>query len=285
MNEEAAPHAVEAAAPDAHVAPAATCANCGATMHGRFCASCGQESKPLDPPIRHFAREFAQELLDVDGRLLRSVRRLLFSPGFLTRDHVEGRRVRWLSPLKLYLLASVATFGLQAFAGRGDVRISTTGDADAVNEAVRNMGYANLGELQHAIEGARLEWMPRVMFVLVPLFAGLVALVERRAGRRYPAHLVFALHVHAAAFAARAVAAAASIPLPAWGDEFTQAASLYTAIYLFLAFRTAYRASRTRAAVDTGVAGVIYLVAIIGATAVVVSLAMFGARWPASLER
>jgi hypothetical protein len=175
-------------------------------------------------------------------------------------------------------------FGLQAFAGRGEVQLTAKGDVDAVNASLREMGYASLGDLQRAIEDARLEWMPRVMFVLVPLFAGLVALVERRARRRYPAHLVFALHVHAAAFAARAVAAAASIPAPAWGDEFTQAASLYTAVYLFLAFRTAYRTSRGRAALDTGVAGMIYLVAIIAATAVVVSLAMFGPRWPASLE-
>jgi hypothetical protein len=263
------------------LAPHDACTNCGVVLSGRFCAACGQESKPLDPPVRHFIGEFVQELLDVDGRLLRSFRRLLFSPGYLTREHVEGRRVPWLSPLKLYLLASVAMFGLQAFAGSGDVRLSTSGDADAVNASLRKMGYADIAALQRAIEEARLAWMPRVMFVLVPLFAGLVALVERRAGRRYPAHLVFALHVHAAAFAARALAAAASIPMPDWGEEFTRAASLYTVVYLFLAFRTAYRASRTRATVDTGVAGVIYVAAIIAATAIVVSLAMFGPRWPA----
>ena len=260
------------------------CANCGAALHGPFCAACGQAVKPLDPPIRHFAKEFAQELLDVDGRLLRSLRRLLFSPGFLTREHVEGRRVRWLSPLKLYLLTSVAMFGAQALVGSAGIELTTSEDVAKVNRSLQELGYANLGELQHAIEAARLTWMPRLMFVLVPLFAGLVAWVERRAGRRYPAHLVFALHVHAAGFAARAVAAILAVPLPAWTEGFTQTASLYTVVYLFLAFRAAYGTSRPRAAVDTAAVGVVYVLAIVAATALVVSLAMFGLRWPGSLD-
>jgi hypothetical protein len=41
---------------------------------------------------------------------------------------------------------------------------------------------------------ALVEWVPRAMFVLVPLFAGLVALMVRRSGRNYPQHLYFALH-------------------------------------------------------------------------------------------
>ena len=56
------------------------CANCGAALHGPFCAACGQADKPLDPPVRHFISEFAQELFDVDSRVLRSLRRLFFSP-------------------------------------------------------------------------------------------------------------------------------------------------------------------------------------------------------------
>jgi hypothetical protein len=283
MSEGAAHDAGVARAPDALVPPAGACANCGAALHGRFCAGCGQESKPLDPPVRHFAKEFAQELFDVDGRLLRSLRRLLFSPGFLTREHVEGRRSRWVSPLKLYLLASLAMFSAQALAGSvGEIELTTSEDVAAVGEKLREMGYANLGELQRTIETARLTWMPRVMFVLVPLFAGLTALLERRVGRRYPSHLVFALHVHAAAFVARALAAAASIPLRAWDDAFASAANLYALVYVFLAFRTAYRPSRRRAALDTLVVGAIYLVALVLATALVVSVAMFGRNWSAA---
>ena len=60
---------------------------------GRSARPAGRPIKPLDPPVRHFIGEFAQELFDVDSRVLRSLRRLFFSPGFLTREHVAGRRV------------------------------------------------------------------------------------------------------------------------------------------------------------------------------------------------
>lgn len=270
----------EDAVPVAPVAPIDACANCGIALHGPFCAACGQPVKPLDPPVRHFIGEFAQEFFDIDGRLLRSFRRVLFAPGFLTREHVEGRRAPWLSPLKLYLLASVAMFGAQALGGIGDMRLTTTGDAEAVAQYLRDRGFADIGELQRTIETARLTWMPRVMFVLVPLFACLIAVVERRARRRYPSHLVFALHVHAAGFIARAVAAALAFPLPAWREPFIQTASLYAVIYLFLAFRRAYGDSRSRAVFDTAVVAVIYVLVLVVATIVVVGLAMFGPSWP-----
>ena len=44
--------------------------------------------------------------------------------------------------------------------------------------------------------------IPQVMFVVVPLVAGFVALVYRRSRRRYPQHLAYALHVHAFVFLA-----------------------------------------------------------------------------------
>lgn len=193
----------------------ASCANCGAPLHGRFCAQCGQEDKPLDPPVRHFATAFAQELLDVDGRVPRSFRRLFFSPGFLTSEYLAGRRVPWLTPLRLYLIASVAMFGVLAAAGdSGGVQLTFTGDSADVAERLRSMGYASEAELRAAIDHARYTWMPRVMFVLVPLFAWLVSLVRRNAGRRFPAHFVFALEVHAAAFGSRAIAKALAALAP-----------------------------------------------------------------------
>jgi uncharacterized membrane protein YhaH (DUF805 family) len=40
------------------------------------------------------------------------------------------------------------------------------------------------------------------MFIMVPLYAALVALVFRRRRMRYPQHLAFALHLHAFVFLA-----------------------------------------------------------------------------------
>ena len=252
---------------DPPVPDAARCANCGAALHGPFCAACGQADRPLDPPVRHFATEFVQELFDVDNRVLRSLRRLVFSPGFLTREHVEGRRIGWFTPLKLYLLTSVVAFAVLTFAGDdAGLRIALTkGPADPQAAAA-------------AIQEARAVWVPRVVFVLVPFFAWLVALVRRRSGRNYPSHFVFALHVHAAFFVSRAVVTLATLALPVVKPYAEGLLNLYVIAYLFLALRTAYGGSRARAARDTALVGIVYMVVLTLVAGVVVLGAAFGPR-------
>src|SRR5688500_1622779 len=86
------------------------CANCHASLSGAFCAQCGQKVKPLDPTLRELATDVLHEVTDVDSKLLRSVRYLFTRPGFLSREHAEGRRASYVSPVRLYLVFSVAFF-------------------------------------------------------------------------------------------------------------------------------------------------------------------------------
>jgi hypothetical protein len=247
------------------------CTNCGAPLHGPFCAACGQESKPLDPPVRYFVREFAQELFDVDSRVVRSLRRLVFSPGLLTREHVEGRRAPWVSPLKLYLLTSVAAFAVQAVAGdHGAMNMSfTPGPGEPMTPEIER--------LNTTLAAVRTDLIPRVMFVLVPLFAWLVGRVRRDSARHYPAHLVFALHVFAATFAVRAAVTAVTLPLPgpAAGPWRNSIVAIYGTSYMVLALRAAYGGSWLRAFRDLVVVGIAHWLAtmiVAGGTVMAVAL-------------
>ena len=65
--------------------------------------------------------------------------------------------------------------------------------------------------MEESVDHAVLVWVPRVMFVLLPLFAWLVALAYRRVDPNYLHHVIFAVHVHAAWFAAAAIAKAAEL--------------------------------------------------------------------------
>jgi hypothetical protein len=261
--------------------PEARCANCGAVLYGPFCAMCGQEVKPLDPPVRHFAREFTQELLDVDGRVPRTFRRLFLSPGFLTREYLAGRRVPWLTPLRVYLVASVAMFGvLAATSDPGGVELTFSGDSQEVSERIRAFGFGSEAEMRAAIAAARYEWMPRVMFLLVPFFAWLVALVRRRAGRRFPAHFVFALEVHAAAFSVLGLMKALMyVSPPPLAKALDALGDVYIVGYIFLALRTAYGGTRGKAAADTAIVVVVYTVAMLTATGAIVAATIFGRSW------
>ena len=56
------------------------------------------------------------ELSGWDGRFASTVRALFRHPGLLTREFLEGRRARFISPLRLYLMASLVYFLVAAAA-------------------------------------------------------------------------------------------------------------------------------------------------------------------------
>lgn len=241
----------------AHPAPDSTvCYNCGAPLAGAYCAACGQRARPLNQSLRDFLHDFTHEMLHVDGKIFSSVRALLLSPGRLTREQFEGRRVRWISPIRLYLVFSLAYFAVMTLTATSSVRVHGAGSSDAeTTSELRRLGYENEHELQEAMAHARATWAPRVMFVLVPAFAWLVQLASRQSGRNYPQHLYFALHVHAAWFAAGAAAAALAYVMPSVLGRVVQALALgYAAFYAIAAYRIAYGTTVKRAMVRlTGV--------------------------------
>lgn len=90
--------------------PVTRCLNCGWVLPGSFCSNCGQKAQSLRQPIGPFLVESFVEYFGFDGRTWRSMAALLFRPGALTVEYVEGRRRRSLSPLKLYLTATLLFF-------------------------------------------------------------------------------------------------------------------------------------------------------------------------------
>jgi len=101
-------------APGAHVsaatAPVARCENCGAVVSGRYCGTCGQRLEPPVHSLWHFAQVAAEDLTHADSRLWRTLAALLLKPGYLTREFLDGRRARYLPPVRLYLVLSVVFF-------------------------------------------------------------------------------------------------------------------------------------------------------------------------------
>lgn len=259
------------------VAQMTHCPNCGATLNGSFCAQCGQKVAPLNPSLRESLHELAPELLDVDGRLFRSVLLLLTRPGFLSREQFEGRRARYLSPIRLYLIFSVLYFGVAALAPAAafQVRIRFTPDANDTPEEIAQAN-SRTTELQQTVLDNIIEWLPRAMFVLVPVLAGIVALVTRKSGLKFPQHLSFALHIQAAWFFASALATAARVKtLPLVTAAMPGLTVIYGALYVVLAFRRAYGVGVTGALLRSATVTSVYLIFAIAAMMAIMAPVMF----------
>jgi Protein of unknown function (DUF3667) len=90
------------------------CLNCGRVLTGQYCAGCGQKKRDFDPTLREFLHETTQEPSNWDGKIPNTLRALFFNPGRLTLDVLAGRRARWLMPLRVYLICSLAFFASRA---------------------------------------------------------------------------------------------------------------------------------------------------------------------------
>src|SRR5262245_59123898 len=101
----------------------AACLNCGTPLGGPFCSSCGQRDIPPYPSTRELAIDAFWELSGWDGRFASTVRALVRHPGLLTREFLEGRRARYISPLRLYLMASLVYFIIAA--GAPDIKLAS----------------------------------------------------------------------------------------------------------------------------------------------------------------
>ena len=126
----------------------AACLNCGTPLSGAFCAACGQRDVPAYPTVRELAKDAFSELSGWDGRFAVTLRRLIGRPGMLTREFLEGRRARYVSPLRLYLVASVAYFVVASAAPDVDPP-SRDVIADRGLDVRVNTGAATLHAIEH----------------------------------------------------------------------------------------------------------------------------------------
>ena len=94
-----------------------TCPNCGRDRPESFCPRCGQSDRDYARSLRSVAGEFLRETFELDSRLFRTLKLLLFRPGSLTREFSRNRRVSFMSPVRLYIFASFAYFLLLSVVG------------------------------------------------------------------------------------------------------------------------------------------------------------------------
>ena len=98
--------------------PGEPCRNCGEIVIGRYCARCGQLASNFHKPFFGLIASSLADTFALDSRLWRTVPVLMFRPGRVTRNYLDGKRARYVPPFRLFLLASVLFF-LTVF-GLGD---------------------------------------------------------------------------------------------------------------------------------------------------------------------
>ncbi len=177
-----------------------TCPNCGATEAGRYCRDCGQKRpRPGDLSLAHAWRHLVDEVLDVDGRIFRTMRLLFTKPGQLTVDFFSGRRARYVHPLRLFLVVSGLYFlaETQTLSPSGLLRGRPGQEAAAAVRAAAASGGEPYPVRLAGVE-AQVRLVFKITFIGTVLINGLWFWVLFRTSRPYLAeHMITALHLSA----------------------------------------------------------------------------------------
>jgi hypothetical protein len=279
------------------------CANCGALVSGRYCAECGQRVEHSLHSLWHFIGEAAEDLTHADSRLWRTLAALFFKPGFLTREFLDGRRMSYLPPLRLYLVLSVLFFLIAALTSQPStpdfrqVRIHVNANNVAVERPAQEPGVARQQALQacnnlsysgpwksrllpafrtscaRAVEdGGRqlhesfMHNLPRAIFLTVPILALFLKPLYWRPRRYYVEHVLFLLHDHAFLFVLLGLFSivTALLHVHALVDALGILAGLYVPWYYYVAMRRVYEQSPGRTLGKLAVLVLAYLIAAVG---------------------
>ena len=86
------------------------CPNCGSGRPDRFCSRCGQNDRDYMRGLWTVVYEFVREMFELDSRLFRTLKSLLFKPGHLSSEFSGNHRAAYMSPVRLYLFTSFLFF-------------------------------------------------------------------------------------------------------------------------------------------------------------------------------
>lgn len=88
------------------------CLNCGQPLRGdeNFCSECGQVNDEIPLSIKQFISEFFAGFLSFDTRFSTTIVPLLFKPGKVSKEYINGKRRKYTNPFKMYLHTSIVFF-------------------------------------------------------------------------------------------------------------------------------------------------------------------------------
>jgi hypothetical protein len=88
------------------------CLNCGHPLElsDRYCPYCSQANSTKHLTIKDFVEEFLGEIVNLDTRLFRTLYTMVWRPGRISLDFIEGKRKSYANPFRLLLSVAIIYF-------------------------------------------------------------------------------------------------------------------------------------------------------------------------------
>jgi hypothetical protein len=207
------------------------CQNCNHPIgqEMEFCPNCGQKALPEHLTLKYFIHEFLNNYFSFDSKFFKTIRPLVSKPAFLTQEFIDGRRIRYINPIQLFVFISFLYFLVDSFmilkevsdkkdfvvmksngetisSDSLDVVLSEEASKAALNDSLNNSSAVGdfikkSQEFNQLEKDEQNEKVSKIIsyfiFLLMPLFALFLNWLYSKSNRRYLENLIFSLHFHA----------------------------------------------------------------------------------------
>ena len=238
----------------------ANCTNCGAELTGPYCSNCGQKKfSSHDLTISKFLLNFFEDFFKFDSNVLKTIRYLLFRPGFLSNEYVKGRIASYVKPLKLFVFTCIVVVFLGQYIAKNDYSfpLEEISFFQTKIEQVSTEKNMSKDAFTEKFNSNYFSKMPFYFLIIVAVFTIILTLVFFKQKRVIAEHLIFSLHFFTACLIFSLV--------DSIFDKFTDYTYylfffIVPFIYLFLAVKNFYTNKTIRALAATVFLYIIYSV-------------------------
>ncbi len=122
-----------------------SCFNCGESLkkEENYCPNCGQKNMDLNISFNELLKDFASDYFTFDSKFLRTFFPLLFKPGKVPKDFIEGKRLKYIAPLRGFLFLSFISFFLWGLSLNIDPLIKSDDQTISLSDSVENYAFPN----------------------------------------------------------------------------------------------------------------------------------------------
>lgn len=218
------------------------CINCQEPLKGKFCHDCGEKIvEDNDFSLKMIIQQFIDGFTNVDSKFLKSFYYLLFKPGKLSLNFINGHRIPFMKPFQLFIVINILFF---FFLGDADIfRIPAKWYfSDGINVESKISESFSFDLLKQKYDSESLTNSKLFIFILLPFYSVIFWLIHIKKKILFGKHFIFAIH-YLSFFMLFSVSLVIT-PKEIWTPRVTQLVLfIVNFFYLFSAMRKFYNES------------------------------------------
>ncbi|CAN5138443.1 hypothetical protein BH09BAC3_BH09BAC3_32050 [soil metagenome] len=168
-----------------------TCKSCGNPFKGIYCNICGEKVLiPADRSFRSFLNGILLAVTLADTRFIKTVWLIIRSPGGLSKEFAEGRRVKYLKPLSLFFVLNLLYFlfpVIQVFSASLKTQLNSIQGVFAGSSVASKMIYLGIESVNSfaVLYNQKTGGLAKMLVILFVVIVSLPLNLIYRARNRY----------------------------------------------------------------------------------------------------